>query len=144
MGKTEYQRVYWVWAAMRQRCENPSNPAYDRYGGRGITCCERWHRFPLFLEDMGPRPTPQHTLERLNNDKGYAPDNCIWATRREQSLNKREYKSTRITPGVTAEQGGFRARVRDRGVIVLSRRTKDLFEACCLAISTRNKIRGLN
>lgn len=78
-----------VWCKMRQRCNNPKSPDFENYGGRGITVCERWQDFAAFMADMGERPSPAHTLERENNDKGYGPDNCIWATRDIQARNRR-------------------------------------------------------
>lgn len=79
-----------AWCQMRARCSNPNNPAYKDYGGRGIRVCERWERsFTSFLEDMGPRPSPRHSIDRSCNDKGYEPGNCRWATHAEQSRNKR-------------------------------------------------------
>jgi hypothetical protein len=86
--RTQVTEEYKRWLSMRQRCENPANPAYARYGGRGITVCERWDDFAAFLADMGPRPSPQHSIERTNNDLGYEPSNCKWATKLEQANNK--------------------------------------------------------
>jgi hypothetical protein len=76
-----------VWRGMRKRCNSPQDPAYPRYGGRGIKVCERWSSFENFLEDMGPRP-PGTGIERIDNDKGYEPGNCKWATMAEQNKNK--------------------------------------------------------
>jgi len=79
-----------VWKGMRQRCLNPHSSGYALYGGRGISIDPRWNSFKIFYEDMGPRPTPKHTLERKNNDLGYSKENCIWATYSVQSRNTRQ------------------------------------------------------
>ena len=80
--------TYRSWVSMIQRCTNPKATAYHRYGGRGITVCERWlESFDAFLEDMGERPEGM-TLDRRDDDSGYSPDNCRWATRKEQSRNR--------------------------------------------------------
>lgn len=76
-----------AWYQMIRRCEKSTHPNYARYGGRGIKVCERWHRFESFIADMGPRPDASHTLDRVNNDGNYEPNNCRWATRKEQAIN---------------------------------------------------------
>jgi hypothetical protein len=80
--------TYLSWVNMRQRCENPKVTQFKDYGGRGITVCPQWARFEVFLADMGVRP-PGLTLDRSNNDGNYEPGNCRWATRKEQSANRR-------------------------------------------------------
>lgn len=79
---------YLVWKSMRQRCLNPNNPAYDYYGGRGITVCKRWNKFENFLSDMGERPKGL-TLERKKVNGNYEPSNCVWDTSKVQGNNKR-------------------------------------------------------
>ena len=81
-------KVYTAWISMKERCNNPNQAHYHRYGGRGITVCRRWDKFENFLADMGEPPTPKHTLDRINNEKGYSPSNCNWVTRKEQSNNR--------------------------------------------------------
>lgn len=80
--------LYWVWQSMLERCRNKNRKQWKDYGGRGIKVCERWHTFSNFIRDMGPRPTPKHTLERFNNNKDYTPKNCGWATRKDQQRNQ--------------------------------------------------------
>lgn len=81
-------RIYNIWADMIGRCTRPAHARYADYGGRGITVCERWREFANFYADMGDRPAGR-SLDRINNDAGYSPDNCRWATFREQRHNRR-------------------------------------------------------
>lgn len=80
---------YKTWCRMIQRCLNPNNPVYKDYGGRGIQVCDRWRQFENFYADMGPRPSPAHSIDRIDNDGGYAPGNCRWAEPHVQQANKR-------------------------------------------------------
>lgn len=86
------QRVpeYAVWHLMRQRCNDPNSKAYPHYGGRGIKVCDRWSSFANFYADMGSRPTPDHQLDRVNNESHYEPGNVRWTTRIVNGNNRRD------------------------------------------------------
>lgn len=95
---------YFVWHLIHRRCSDPNHPSYHNYGGRGLTVCKRWSDpkgFINFLTDMGPRPVGpkwQITLERVNNNRGYFPSNCVWAPNRHvQFLNKRSHGWNKLT-----------------------------------------------
>jgi hypothetical protein len=108
------QRLYWIWAAMIQRCSNPSDPAFKNYGGRGVNVCKRWHKFEFFALDMGPRPEGG-LLDRVDNDGGYEPSNCRWATRKEQNSNRRnciyvELNGERVTLKEACRRVGLKYR----------------------------------
>ena len=80
------------WAGMRTRCTNPRQKSFKDYGGRGVTICSRWRSFAAFLKDMGPKPSPANTLDRVHNDGPYVWWNCRWSTWSEQMLNRRRHK----------------------------------------------------
>lgn len=83
--------TYRSWSCMRARCTDPTHKQYKDYGGRGIKVCEEWYNsFTTFLRDMGERPDIEHSIERIDNDKGYFKDNCKWVHRKEQYNNKRK------------------------------------------------------
>lgn len=79
--------LFQTWCGMMRRCNDPGLRCYERYGAKGITVCERWYDFYAFVHDMGEKPTPEHTVDRIDGKKGYAPENCRWATATEQRRN---------------------------------------------------------
>jgi hypothetical protein len=84
---------YKVWNAMKRRCLNPRCKAFRNYGERGISICERWlNSYPAFLADMGRRPSSRHSIDRIDNDGNYTPENCRWATSDQQNSNRRKRK----------------------------------------------------
>lgn len=86
---SEFYREYTTWESMRRRCQNPKNKDYHLYGGRGITVCKEWQNFDNFLKDMGRRPKGRYSIDRENNSLGYNPENCRWATDKQQANNRR-------------------------------------------------------
>jgi hypothetical protein len=104
---------YRVWKAMRQRCHSPNSRMFRFYGAKGVTVCDRWRNsFQNFIDDMGERPSPQHSIERVDVELGYCPENCTWATREEQDRNRRDnvfvvYEGQRMVLTDAAEASGI-------------------------------------
>jgi hypothetical protein len=92
-GKYVAVPEYKAWIAMKYRCLKPYTPNYKYYGARGITVCDRWlNSYENFLADMGPRPSISHSLDRIDFNGNYEPGNCRWATKAQQSVNRRNTK----------------------------------------------------
>ena len=107
--------LYQTWADMKSRCYNPKCKAYKYYGQRGIVVCKEWlNDFARFVSDMGPKPDPKYTLERLDNNGNYCPENCVWETRSHQSSNRRRYK-WRGTKGIRKFRNKWRAQTKYLG-----------------------------
>lgn len=101
-----------VWQGMISRCENKNNNHYSNYGGRGISVCGEWHDFETFIRDMMRRPTPQHTIDRKDNNGNYCKDNCKWSTKKEQARNRRAQKRNKTGEvGIYANGSKYRARI---------------------------------
>ncbi len=98
-------REYTIWCLMKGRCNNTKSSNYKHYGGRGIKVCDRWADFDNFLSDMGEAP-PNYSIERINNDLGYSPENCTWADQFTQTANQRiKSNNTTGTTGVYKDKG---------------------------------------
>lgn len=126
---------YRSWTEARQRCMNPEHAAFHDYGARGIRVCKRWDRFENFLEDMGLRPSPKHSLDRINVDGHYSPSNCRWATSTQQNSNKRktrlvEFENELVTITQLARKLGLPKSSLRRWIVDRNQSVEDVLRAC--------------
>ena len=111
-GESRKSLEHAAWLEMRKRCLSKSSHAFNDYGGRGIRICDRWQSFNAFLEDMGRKPSCHHSLDRIDNNGNYEPENCRWATQLEQARNKRNsirlpFEGESLPIGEVAERIGI-------------------------------------
>jgi hypothetical protein len=132
---------YRTWDAMKQRCLNPSSTNYSRYGGRGIGICDRWLDFINFYSDMGDKPSPSHSIERIDNNKGYYPSNCKWATKSEQARNRNSQSNSPLgISGIRVIGSKYAVRIKVSGKEVSLGRYANFLDACCARKSAENKL----
>lgn len=112
MTRLSRSPTYKSWMKMKERCTNPNAMQWKWYGGRGIKVCDRWRTFSSFLEDMGPRPSLDYTIDRIDSDGDYEPGNCRWATRAEQINNQKKT----IWVVINGEPMTLRDACRQRGI----------------------------
>ena len=112
-----YSSEYRVWASMKSRCRNPNDPSFYKYGGRGINYCASWEWFENFYHDMGPCEKGL-SLDRIDNDKGYFPENCRWTTAKQQVENRRAYNILKSKGVYSRPSGRFISRIVVDGKVI--------------------------
>jgi len=134
--------AYMIWKGMNDRCRNENHANHHNYGGRGVKVCDRWlHSFPNFISDMGERPTPTHSIDRINGNGNYEPSNCRWATPTEQARNQRTNNISGMRGVLLCEKWSPRWNVTisvNRKKIQIGRFI-DFFDAVCARKSAENK-----
>lgn len=124
------QVEYNSWANMKQRCLNNQHPRYPDWGGRGIVIDPAWLTFEGFINDMGLKPSPLHSIERRDNDLGYSKDNCYWADKMTQNLNQRLRKDSSLgLRGISGTGTAYRVNLHRGGVKYTSKSIRSLEDA---------------
>jgi hypothetical protein len=129
------KRMHYIWTGMKQRCFNKNSPAYESYGGRGITVCQEWtNNYKTFEKwAMKNNYSDNLTIDRIDNDGNYEPNNCRWVTMREQSINKGLYKNnTTGVRGVYVHHGKYRAEIKLHGKTIILGSSDVLEEAATI------------
>lgn len=130
--------LYATWSGIKTRTTNPNSAGYKNYGGRGIRLCDSWLKsFKTFSSDMGPKPTPKHTIDRIDNDGDYEPKNCYWATADEQGRNTRVQKRK----GVGVRVSSYRP---DRYVAYLGSQYLGVFKSISEATTARKNAEAMH
>ena len=143
VGTTSCHRLYHVWEGMRSRCNCKSHASYAIYGGRGIQVCSRWNSFTNFLEDI-PGWKEGLTLDRIDNNGNYSPENCRWANRSIQSMNRNKFtlEANKILPGVRKFRNKWQSKmIIDNCVVYLGTFNTEM-EAHTIYIKTINEFYG--
>lgn len=144
-GQTQLPE-YHAWATMKSRCLNSTHAMYKNYGARGITVSTRWLSFKNFYADMGPRPSPKHSLERKDNNGGYSKANCEWATHKKQSRNKRNSRLLTVD-GHTRTVAEWAEQLCTSSTVVVSRIEKhgwSIKDACTIPVLRRKAYKKRN
>jgi len=132
----------YIWSSMKSRCNNKNSRMYHAYGGRGIQVCERWQAsFEAFYADVGPRPSPKHSLDRIDNDGPYCPENCRWVTQKEQN-NNRQYHVYITCYGKTLNEGQWAERLGLPRTTIQRRRGLGYCGECILAPCRKMRFYG--
>lgn len=136
-------KTYRIWAGMIQRCTYKKHIHYKYYGGRGIDVCESWRSFENFFNDMGERPSECHSIDRIDNNGDYEPNNCRWVTMEKQSQNKRAYQSSKTgISGVrwNKQSQKWQADISRNGLRKFLGYFDCFFDACCARKSAEVKV----
>lgn len=133
-------KEYATWASIKRRCYNKADKSYFLYGERGITMCDRWlNSFENFYQDMGDKPSSRHSIDRINNNKGYGPDNCHWVLPEVQANNKRNNRFLTLGPVTLTYAQWERERPMVKAHTLMTRKKRGWSDADCLLKPVKRK-----